>query len=331
MNMGKHGRGGGTESSLLWVRHALDFHAGLWHVCGMKIFSSKSRPVHLGAFPLEKLRRRDAPLSHVPDVPFPALVMARPDTPESIVNAMGPFQAMMDVLRVGRVNPVQADIPSDPELRAQHLKAFGYYVDASMMGVCALPAQARLTIPRRNPDTGVLARDLRERQTKTLAAGVDVIMANLRDAASAPVTALPDHTHALVILMAYPRDPKRGEPGSDWIMDAQAERACLRATENATVLAEYIRQLGYDARVHSPTTSDVNLGTCAVAGGLAVWENGGIARALDRAALWSGGCDDRYGAGPRHAAGAFGRSTRCGPQGAALADWHPRGCQCAQP
>jgi reductive dehalogenase len=274
MNMGKHGRGGGTESSLLWVRHALDFHAGLWHVCGMKIFSSKSRPVHLGAFPLEKLRRRDAPLSHVPDVPFPALVMARPDTPESIVNAMGPFQAMMDVLRVGRVNPVQADIPSDPELRAQHLKAFGYYVDASMMGVCALPGQARLTIPRRNPDTGVLARDLRERQTKTLAAGVDVIMANLRDAASAPVTALPDHTHALVILMAYPRDPKRGEPGSDWIMDAQAERACLRATENATVLAEYIRQLGYDARVHSPTTSDVNLGTCAVAGGLAVWENG---------------------------------------------------------
>ena len=238
----------------------------------MKFFSSKSRPVHLGGYPLERLHRLDAPLSIFPDVPFPSLSFDRPETPQSIVNAMGPFQAMMDVLRTGKVNPVRATIPGDPRERANHLKAFGYYNDASMMGICTLPEAARLATPRLSGGTEALARDLRERQTKTLAAGVDVIMANLRDAANTPVTPLPEHSHAIVVLQAYPRDPRREEPGSEWIMDAQAERAALRATENATVLAEYIRQLGFDARVHSATTSDLNLGLCALAAGLTVWE-----------------------------------------------------------
>ncbi|MGJ8615392.1 MAG: NAD-binding oxidoreductase, partial [Sulfitobacter sp.] len=242
----------------------------------MKVFSAKSRPVHLGAYPAERLRRLGQPLSRLPDLPFPALSFARPDRPESIINAMGPFQAMMDVLRSGKVNPARANIPSDPVLRAHHLKAFGYYNDASMMGICALPDAARLAAPRHNPETDRLADDLKTRQTKTLAAGVDVIMANLRDAANTPVSRLGDHSHALVVLTAFPRDPRKGEPGSDWIMDAQAQRACLRATENATVLGEYISQLGFDARVHSATTSDVHLGKLALAAGLAVWEDGAL-------------------------------------------------------
>lgn len=254
--------------------------------CGMKFFSSKSRPMHMGTYPLERLRRLSAPLTQLPDQPFPTLSFDRPEDPASIVNAMGPFQAMMDVVRSGKVNPARAAIPDDPLARSQHLKSFGYYNDASMIGICALPDAARLTRPRHNPATDALARDLRERQTKTLAAGVDVIMANLRDAAEAPAQPLGDHRHAMVILTAFPRDPNADEPGSDWIMDAQAERACLRASENATVLAEYIRQLGFDARVHSATTSDVHLGKLAIAAGLAVWEGGTLQ------APWIG---DRFG------------------------------------
>lgn len=242
----------------------------------MKLFSSKSRPVHLGAFPLERLRRRAAPLDTLPDLPFPQLRFARPQEPDSIVNAMAPFQAMMDAIRNGRVNEAGADIPGDAHARSNHMKAFGYYNDASMMGVCALPDAARLASPRRSAATAALARDLAERQTKTLAAGVDVIMAGLREAASAPETPMDHHTHALVILTAYPRDPKAEEPGSDWIMDAQAHRACLRSSENATVLAEYIRLLGFDARTHSPTTSDVHLGKLAVAAGLATVKSGAL-------------------------------------------------------
>ncbi|KIN70507.1 Oxidoreductase, NAD-binding/iron-sulfur cluster-binding protein [Sulfitobacter noctilucae] len=194
----------------------------------MKMFSSKSRPVHLGGFPLERLRRLDAPLTVLPSIPFPTLDFARPETPESIVNAMAPFQAMMDVLRSGKVNPVRAVIPEDPTARANHLKAFGYYNDASMMGICALPDAARLSSARRNPGTAALVRDLRERQTKTLAAGVDVIMANLREAAAAPATALPAHTHALIILTAYPPRPAPGG-GRSRVDHGCPSRTCLPA------------------------------------------------------------------------------------------------------
>ncbi len=226
----------------------------------------------MGSYPAERLRRLGAPLTRIPDVPFPTLHFDRPDHPRSIVNAMKPFQAMMDVLRSGKVNPARANITPDPTERAHHFKAFGYYNDASMIGICGLPDAARLATPRRNPEMAHLAEDLKTRQTKTLAAGVDVIMANLRDAANTSVPPLGLHTHALVILTAYPRDPRKDEPGSDWIMDTQAQRACLRSTENATVLGEYIRQLGFDARVHSSTTSDVHLGKLAVAAGLASFE-----------------------------------------------------------
>ncbi|KIN70508.1 Oxidoreductase, NAD-binding/iron-sulfur cluster-binding protein [Sulfitobacter noctilucae] len=42
------------------------------------------------------------------------------------------------------------------------------------------------------------------------------------------------------------------------------------------MLAEYIRQLGFDARVHSTTTSDINPGLCALAAGLTVWQDGAL-------------------------------------------------------
>ena len=235
----------------------------------MKIFSARSRAPHLGSFPLERLHRQSGPLTGIPEIPFPTLSFARPEMPQSIVNAMRPYQAMMDVVRAGRINDAGAAIPSDPAVRSQHLKSFGYYNDASMMGICALPDFARLIRPRRNPDTDALARDLSLRQTKTLAAGVDAIMANLRETAEAPDQPMDHHTHAIVILTAFPRDPRAGEPGTDWIQNAQDHRACIRGSENATVLAEYIRLLGFDARAHSPSTSDVHLGKLAIAAGLA--------------------------------------------------------------
>ncbi|MGC1503763.1 MAG: 4Fe-4S double cluster binding domain-containing protein [Sulfitobacter sp.] len=240
----------------------------------MKLFSSKNRPLHLGGYPLERLRRSAQPPASLPDIPLVDLRFERPETPECISNAMAPYQAMMDVLRAGKANPVPAEIPDDPVERANHIKAFGYYNDASMVGICTLPDAARLSAPRQSTGTDALAEDLRNRQTKTLAAGVDVIMANLREAANTPVPPLPDHRYAIVILFAYGREPRKDEPGTDWIIDVQAERAALRATENATVIADYIRQLGFDARVHSATTSDVNLGQCALAAGLAVWQDG---------------------------------------------------------
>ncbi len=235
---------------------------------GVRVFSDAKRPVHLGPFPLERLPR--GPLPDLATVPaFAPLSFRRTEVPESLVNAMGEYQAMMDAIRDGLVNRAKAGCPDDPVARAEHLKAFGYFSDAAMVGTCVMPEGVLLEHPVLNPDIGRLAQDLRTRQTKTLASGIDVIMADLKESMEAPPATIVGHTHALVFLYDYPRDPRAGEPGADWIADAQAHRACLRASETAVVLANYIRLLGFDAKAHTATSSDVDLNRLTVAAGLA--------------------------------------------------------------
>ncbi|CUH66307.1 3-chloro-4-hydroxyphenylacetate reductive dehalogenase precursor [Thalassovita gelatinovora] len=243
---------------------------------GLRFFSDKDRPVHLGPYPLERLKRqRDTPnFNAVPT--WGPVSFRRPDTPDSIVNAMGEYQAMLDAIRDGMVNKTRATIPADPLERSNHLKAFGYFSDASMVGICRLPDAARLDQPVHNPDIDRLAEELRTRQTKTLASGIDMIMAELKEAMTAPPSGIEGHKYALVFLYEYPRDPDPYEPGTEWIADAQAQRACLRANETAAVLANYIRLLGWQAKAHSGASSDVDLNRLTVAAGLASVEAGAL-------------------------------------------------------
>ncbi|MBO6603104.1 MAG: reductive dehalogenase [Roseicyclus sp.] len=242
----------------------------------IRFFSDANRPVHMGPYPMERLARGPMPdLSHVP--PFVPLDFTRPDTPASIVNAMTEYQAMMDAIRDGLVTASRSVCPDDPTERANHLKAFGYFSDASMVGIGPLPAAARLAEPYRNPGIDALADDLRTKQTKTLASGIDMIMADLKDAVEAPPSTIDAHTRAIVFLYEMPRDPRSDEKGVGWLDDAQAHRACLRATETAVVLANYIRILGWDAKAHTGTSADVDLNVLAVAAGLASVENGTLA------------------------------------------------------
>ncbi len=239
----------------------------------VRFFSDKHRPVHLGPFPLERLARGPMPdLGTVP--PMAEISFRRGDAPASIVNAMGEYQAMMDAIRDGLVNRTRASCPEDPTERANHLKSFGYFSDAAMVGTGPLPASALLKVPRRNPDIDRLAHDLQTRQTKTLASGIDMIMADLKESMQAPPSTIVGHGHAIVFLYDMPRDPRPDEPGAEWLDDAQAHRACLRATETAVVLANYIRLLGWDAKAHSATSTDVDLNQLAVATGLATIEDG---------------------------------------------------------
>ncbi|MEZ5813044.1 MAG: reductive dehalogenase domain-containing protein [Rhizobiaceae bacterium] len=243
----------------------------------IRFFSDKHRPVHMGPYPLERLARADATpdLKNVP--PMRAVSFRRPEAPASIVNAMGEYQAMLDAIRDGLVNRIRAECPDDPAERANHLKAFGYFCDASMVGVCRLPAGALLAEPLRNPDIDRLAEDLRTRQTKTLASGIDMIMADLKESMEAPPTTIDGHRYAIVYAYEFPREPQADEPGTDWIMEAQEARACLRASETAVVIANYLRLLGHDARAHSGSSSDVDLGRLTVAAGLATVEEGRLA------------------------------------------------------
>ncbi len=249
----------------------------------LKLRSYKNRPMHLGPFPLERLRRQST-IDVAGLQPFTGLSFRRPDDPLSIVNAMQDYQAMLDATRDGMVKREMAEIPDDLTERANHLKAFGYYCDAAMVGTCLIPDAAWLDAPVINPDVDRLADKLRTMQPKTLAAGIDVIMAGLRESMALPPTNCRHHTHALVFLYDHPRDPRADE--GDWIRDALDHRTCLRGMETAVTLASYIRTLGYDARAHSMAASDMHLGALALQAGLV---------ALEDASLRNPFTGDRYG------------------------------------
>jgi len=241
-----------------------------------RFFSNKKRPVHLGPYPLERLARSEQPAQFDSLPPFAPVSFRRDDTPSSIVNAMREYQAMLDAIRDGFVNKQRGEFPSDPLSRRDNLKGFAYFNDASMVGTAALVAEHILDPPIVNPDIASLAEQLRTTQTKTLAAGIDVIMADLKESMEAPPTNIDAHKHVLVLFHEFPRDPRPDEPGVAWIGDAQAARACLLAAENAVILANYIRTLGYAARAHSGACSDIDLNRAAVSAGLASCEESGL-------------------------------------------------------
>ena len=181
---------------------------------------------------------------------------------------------MLDAIRDGLVNKVQAQCPSDPQERANHLKSFAYFADTTVAGCCTLNKASLLSKPVLNPDIDQLANDLRTRQTKTLASGIDMIMADLKESMEAPPTTIDAHTHALVLLYENPRDLLEDEPGVDWLQGAYAHRAGLLAAETAVVLANYCRVLGFDSRAHTVSSSDVDLNQLAVLSGLATVDDG---------------------------------------------------------
>ncbi|MCC0081617.1 MAG: 4Fe-4S dicluster domain-containing protein [Rhodobacter sp.] len=233
----------------------------------MPLFSHADRPVHLGPFPMERLRRGGTPdLSALPcSAP---LAFDHPD-PQSLIHAMARYQTMFDTVRQGPVVHAEAEIPEDPQDRANHLKAAGYYFDAALMGVCALTADHHLPTPHRNPMIDGLRAELEQGQPKTHAAGIDAIYADILDAARSPHGPVTSHRYALVIAVDYTRDPAQGERGTDWLHGTQAQRAALLANNTAVVLSSYLRMLGHDARAHSASTSEVDLARLAVSSGLA--------------------------------------------------------------
>ena len=240
-----------------------------------RLFSSKDRPIHFGEYPLHRLRRQDGPVDcggcHTGFLSF-----SRPEDPESVVNAMAEHQAMLDTIRDGLVNGAVSDIPEDPMERSNHLKSFGYFSDSSMVGIGPITDSMWLDTPARNPAIDDLAEMIRTRQTKTLAAGIDQIMADLKDSVSAPPRQIGHHRSALVFLYEYRRDPRPDEPGATWIQDAQAHRGCLLSSETAVVIANYMRLLGFDAKAHTLTSSDICLQSAVLSAGLGWNEDGQV-------------------------------------------------------
>jgi len=137
---------------------------------------------------------------------------------------------------------------------------FEQYLDGEKANACA-PLPENLSVRSKNLKASAYFLDA------TLA-GVCAIEATdfLSDA--------PMHTHALMILVEFSREPKSAEPGANWLHGSNKARTDARATEVAVVLAGYIRALGYSARGHVAGNTLLNLEALAQRAGIVQAENG---------------------------------------------------------
>lgn len=160
--------------------------------------------------------------------------IAQPEDPESpdeasVLAVLPAYQSLLAGHRDGDIAPGRAPIPEDPQARAEQLKAAAYFLDATLAGCCALDTGAW------RPDAGTL----------------------------------PPHTHALVVAVAFGRACHADEPGRPWLAGSRAALADLHAAEIATVLAGYVRALGWSAQAHVAGATDVDLAWAAQAAGVA--------------------------------------------------------------
>jgi ferredoxin len=198
-------------------------------------FSTKGdrRAYHLGAYPLETLPRDDGII---------ALEAARPPiaAPKYQSPAKGPLarslRAYLDIFIETAMGPpavARAPVPDDPYRRMVDVKGYGYFMNASQVGICRIPANAW---------SGEGDADGRTAE----------------------------HTYAVVLLLEHGRLPEAGNPARGWIEPALREAADARIGGIAACLSGHIRKLGFPARAHVMGAGALDMDRLAVLAGLAV-------------------------------------------------------------
>ncbi len=141
---------------------------------------------------------------------------------------------------------------SVPEYR----ELFARYLDGPV-------APARAPVP---DDLGARARNL-----KASAYFLDATLAGVCaiEPGDWTVSEHAPHTHAMVFLVEFGREPGPDAPGGDWIRGANVARTDLRCAEVAVVLAGYLRALGWHARGHVEGFAQVDLARLAQRAGVA--------------------------------------------------------------
>lgn len=238
----------------------------------MRVFQHSRRPVHLGSFPMELLGRAES--AKITTVTSTGL-LGDQFAPTDLGSSISTFLCALDAVREGSVASHRAQIPDDPQGRTNHLKAAGYFLDATFMGMAPLGSEHLLAEPHQHPALATRSYEGSKEKLRLRFNPLAVIR-QMEQAMSLAARPIDNHRHAVVIVNDYPRDPAPTEIGTEWFQDLQPWRAAIRAAETACVLASYLRILGYEARAHTATTSNVNLHRLAVTAGLALPFDGGI-------------------------------------------------------
>jgi reductive dehalogenase len=207
----------------------------------MRIFSNKKRPMHLGKYPMEKIKRVDKPTTLITDqvkrVPRragffvrayygdlgkkPAEEIKRFITKNPLNAAIGHLHWKQVPIHKGEPAKEKAPIPNDTEEVTKHIKSLCHFLDADMVGICEMP------------DYAWYSHDMEGR----------------------PITT--GHKYAIVVVIDQGWDTFEGSSGDDWISGAQSYRAYLNSSTCAVIVADYIRRLGYGAQAHSNADGDV--------------------------------------------------------------------------
>lgn len=200
------------------------------------------RPAHLGAYPMETVKRVDRPTTlimddEVPRVPKRAAFFERAlqgDLGEKAQNGRKIFSfkhpmshSQLKVIRSmvpfqnGDVAKVDTSRYSDPAENAKALKSLAYFMGADLAGICEIPRYAWFS----HKEDGT------------------------------PIE--PYHKYAVVMLIDQGFETMEGGSGDDWMSGAQSMRAYLRGAEIAGIMAEMLRAEGISAASQTNAISDV--------------------------------------------------------------------------
>jgi len=200
------------------------------------------RPLHLGRYEMERIKRVDEPTTlvlrdEIKRMPKRADLFSRAlagdlgERPQKerrrfavkhpLAFAMTPLIRNMVPLQGGR-DPLQGSDLTDAKRNAEAIKALGYYMGADLVGIC-----------RAEP----------------------WMYYSHGDEAGEPIAAY--HPYAVVMLIDQGFETMEGSSGDDWVSGAQSMRAYMRGAMLAGVMAAHLRRLGHSSRVHSNAYSEL--------------------------------------------------------------------------
>ena len=209
---------------------------------GIGRLNGDHRPLHLGRYPMERIRRVDEPTTLVVPDEIRRVPVRAGGFPRAAHGDLGPKfqndvkvfayktpQAQTYIQQITAMVPHQdgpvasEDAPgtSDPDGNADDVKALAHHLGADMVGVCEVPTHAWYSHNR---------------------AGERIE---------------PRHRYGVVILLDQGYETMEGASGDDWVSGAQSMRAYMRGAQIAGILAAHLRSLGHSSRSHTNRDSEV--------------------------------------------------------------------------
>jgi ferredoxin len=233
------------EASLDWPDAAAYMGVGGTRP-GFEDAEAALRPVHMGRYPMERIRRVDAPTTlvlrdEIRRMPKRADLFTRAlagDLGEKPQHERTRF-AVKHPLAFGMTPLIRNMVPlqgtreplaptgfggdlADAQRNAESIKALAYFLGADLVGICEAEPWM------------YYSHD---------------------EVEGRPIAAY--HRYAVVMLIDQGFETMEGASGDDWISGAQSMRAYMRGAMIAGLMAAHVRRMGYSARAHSNAHSEV--------------------------------------------------------------------------